>query len=583
MFILDNFFNWPIITWVYSIFIAILLISFLIVIFILKRKDTEIKVSYKKHSINHNFLKVDLLNKEVTIFNPNNNKISKELSLDKFLELISEEDRNNFLLWCEELISNDFKENSEFNCNIFNTKMILENKKIYHKNLLDAYNVIKKDKIIYFDSKFLLNLPSVYNRNKNTFNPILYDFKDISNMYENGKFLRGCSIIIKIEKKDSNYISYNENKIKYILLDSLYEILPSNSVYFYFKDHNNFEIDLFESKAITRYSLKKMINKINKGLLKTFEMRNYISNFNFYIVAGLVSELNHEYDVMYNQLEDIYTRLTNEETNAAIFKSNENQIIENQKDDLINIIRDKSIKYEFTNIVKITNSNLRPISNFGYLVDFKFNDDKYDDFEDLVENSELFKKDKDIYTLGIREILPIYLSQRESYFSKLAIKIKKNNLMNLLNSLTKIENINDTHLMFIVDLRELLNNEEESLQLIEKLTNVGAEIGGLIENNDIYINKNICSKLNCFFVKTNLNKDVKNDSKEFMQIHSLLDRIVGFNKPLIILGSNSFIEIELFNKSGINYFGSEIISQKSNSINPIERKIIKKLSNISKN
>ena len=91
-------FNLPIITWVYICFIIVLFIGFAIVLFVLRKKDFEISNSYKKHSIKRNVIEVNLLSKEVFIYNISNKSISRKMTLDNFLFLLHESERNNFLL-----------------------------------------------------------------------------------------------------------------------------------------------------------------------------------------------------------------------------------------------------------------------------------------------------------------------------------------------------------------------------------------------------------------------------------------------------------------------------------------------------
>lgn len=573
-------FNLPIITWVYICFIIVLFIGFAIVLFVLRKKDFEISNSYKKHSIKRNVIEVNLLSKEVFIYNISNKSISRKMTLDNFLFLLHESERNNFLLWCEDLLNIEFDEKNSMNVKLFSSLMSL-NKKTYHKNLLKAYSINKKEKIIYFESVFLLNLPCNFNKNKNKYSYFFQDYKDISSMYENGKFLRGCAISIKIENKDSNYIIYNKTEIEYYLLDSLYKNLSTNTIYFYIRDNNKFEINLLDSKAITRYSLKKMIKVINDSLLKTFEILNFNYYFNFYVVGGLVSELNHDCSLMNDQLEELFDKSTNESSNIALYKIKNNK--DENTNELVNIVRNNLINFTFSHIIKISNSNLNPITNYGYLLNFKFKDSKYKSFNELLENLNSIDDIKNIYASGLRNALSIYINERESYFSKLVIEIKKDNLLNLLTTLEKIEDLEETHLMFMIDLRELLNNKEETLNLINELKKLGIELAGLIKTNDIYVDKELCSKLDAFFIYASLNKDVKGDSKEFMKIHSILDRIVGSKKPLIIYGSNSYVEMELFNKAGINYFSNDFIATPTSSINNLEKKVIKKITSIVRN
>ena len=329
-----------------------------------------------------------------------------------------------------------------------------------------------------------------------------------------------------------------------------------------------------------------MLNNINESINKTFELYGYDNSFDFYIVGGLVSELPHDTNKMYEELNNLFKNSLSTHSNIGIYEiNNEDDEKSGYKNEVNSIYRNKNITSTFTNVIKLNPQYNQLPSNYGYIAKFNIDSKTFSNFEELVEASEIYGKVKPIYATAIQSSLEIYLAQRESYFSKYIFHIKKEYINEVLPSINKMEKVEQAHIVFLVDMNELLDekNESKKLDLFKNIHTKGYEIAALIKSSDILIDPLIYKEVDAFFIESNLKFGVKADSRDFMKIHSLLDRLVGFKKPLIIYESNGFTEIELFYKAGIYHFSSTILSKASATILPLDKKVVRKLQNITKN
>ncbi len=568
------------------VFIVLLILTGLAFLIVHKYESKKVEVKFKKEMIKSNKIIISLEDETVDIYNLFKGDGKKTITYDKFLRMIHERERKDFENWLEEVLKIDFKYDNHIVCKLF-TFLLDENKKVYKKNLFCVYQIDKKNGKVFLNSEFLFNVPCVYNKNKQRYSRPLQDYNDICKLYDNGFFLRGCSISIKFEKKDNNYIIFNSEETRFIILDALFKYLDSSTIYFYYKNSEEFEINLLDKKAITKYSLKKMIDKINESISKTFEINGYHDLFDYYIVGGLISELNHDANKMYEELDNLFKNSLSSSSNINIFEidkeDSENSIYKNE---FSNITRNRNISAVFTPVIRLNPQYNQQPSNYGYIAKFNVDDSKkFNSFEKLVEAGEIYGKLGSVYGTAIKNALEVYVAQRESYFSKFIFEIKKDYVKDIINTISKIQNVSQSHVVFLIDMNELLDekNDSKKIDLFKNLHVKGFEIAALIKQSDILIDPTICKEVDSFFIQSNLKLGVKADSRDFMKIHSLLDRLVGFKKPLIIYESNGFTEIELFYKAGIYHFSSTILSKASATILPLDKKVVRKLQNITKN
>ena len=570
---------------VISTIVVLLALAGLAIFLVHNFEEKKVKKTFKKEINKSNKIIISFNDELVDIYNPHRENSKRTITYDKFLRLVHEKERNDFENWIREVSKKEYKYDNHDNAKIFTT-VFNEKRGIYLKNLYCIYQIDRKNNKVFLNAEYLLNTPCNYNKNKQRYSRPLQDYDDIIRLYDNGFFLRGCSISIKFEKKDNNYIAYNTEEVRFLILDALFKFLDGSTIYFYYKDPNEFEINLLDKKAITKYSLKKMLNNINNSINKTFELCGYDDSFDFYIVGGLVSELPHDTNKMYEELNDLFKNSISSQSNIGIYEINNDDDESNDyKNEVYSIYRNKSIASTFTNVIKLNPQYNQLPSNYGYIAEFSIDSKKFSNFDELLEFSENYGKVKSVYAAAIQNSLEIYLAQRESYFSKFIFEIKKEYINEVIPSINKMEKVDQAHIVFLVDMNELLDekNESKKLDLFKNIHTKGYEIAALIKSSDTLVDPMICKEVDAFFVESNLKFGVKADSRDFMKIHSLLDRLVGFKKPLIIYESNSFTEVELFFKAGIYHFSSTILSKASATILPLDKKVVRKLQNITKN
>jgi len=127
---------------------------------------------------------------------------------------------------------------------------------------------------------------------------------------------------------------------------------------------------------------------------------------------------------------------------------------------------------------------------------------------------------------------------------------------------------------------KLIIDFEDDLTYIHTIKNIqtkGYECGIIITQNDYTLKDSTYNLFNYFIFDLSSITTIKSNSREFMNLHSNLEKFVKFNKPIVCINVYSWAIMELLIKSGINYVSSKEINGGSTLLLPLEKKAERKL------
>ena len=546
----------------------------------------SIKRNKKKYLEEHNssfYYIINLRTQKVLKYNSRDLSVYKNETFVDFLSQFSSEEQNNVKNWLiENLNKDDFDRFDKCAVGLFTFADVKLNT-LYKKIALKIVAVDQNDELIYLETTKLSNFPTNDYKNKKRVEKISYDLGEIKKSYEDGFFAKGSSYIISFQKKESVESIFNESFVKLLILDGLYSVLDKNNVSFYFKNPSRFEIGLLDKGFVTVAQTKANLKKIYKKINETMEGYGLLNFYKYTVVGGIVSDFSHSFDTMYNSLYQYIGDNFDKKLDCTLYRKEENlnNALDNVKNEFHSIISRRGIEANYRSIVQVKEDR---ILNYGYFVNFKVKSNVFKNIEMLKKAGKQFNQCKGILSLCMKECVPPYYNARENYFSKLIIPINYDELDATLDQATRITHLNESHIVFLLDINEFLDIEDLNIayQTIKKVQLKGYEVGLLIREGEFQVKKELYEAIDMFFVDCELEENVKADSKSFINAHALLEKLVSYKKPIIEINARSFSEIELIYRSGIQYFSSDIIQSFSPMITPLDKKTIKKLVNIAK-
>ena len=563
------------------VLIAIIIVaisSFKFFSFRRKQKATNILSSHYYYIIN-------LKKQTVRRYNYRNFDGYKDMSFVEFISHFAESERDKAKTFFTSFASK--KEIDQYSNDVVSSFVMINSKFKHFVNRI-LFKIIKVDYesgILYAESHRLFNLPCNLNKNRKKFKAITSTLGEIKKSYEDGFFAKGSFFIISFKKKENIDSFFNEYQIRYIILDELYRYFKSASSYFFFKDNDEFEIDLLDKNFIAGYDVKNMITRIIRRVTKVFENYGFDNVYFFTISGSLVSELNHDFDLSYRALKDRIEKNYEDNVLYSVYRkeeANEDAKTWAIRTDLLKVIKENLIKPSFRSIICLENNELKI---HGYQVKFKVLYDKFKSLDDLKKDAKMNNNTKEIFSLCLKTAIPTYLTYRENYFTKLYIPINLSEIQYALLSIPYVKRSNEAHLVFVLDINEFLDLEDltPAINTIKDVQHKGHEVAIRCTNGGFKIKTELGQVIDSFFVDLNLEENVKADSKSYIASHPFLDRLYQFHKPIIEVNAKSFSEVELLYRSGLTYFSSDVIQGYTEMIDKLDKKITKKLTNLINN
>lgn len=521
-----------------------------------------------------------------------------KIDYDTFLKNFPFAEKGKIENWIRELFSEGNlydSPNSVFVSDFYtnNEKKKKSKKKVLTRICLWATSVNKKDQIIYLNIRELRNLPSTYNKSKKSLqHNDVYTYKDVERLYNKGLFIKGSLISINFEKGKNTLVPYDDYFFRYVVLNELYKkdevfkLLDLDNSYVFFDKEKPLQIYLITKKGKneTNYRLERTLKKLEEKLGKLFETMGAKNTNNLCIVASKNSFLTRNFDKNIEVLNNL-TKLCREDGRTLSIYKNDNgdkeNIEDSYKNEIIKLIKNSSLEVYFLPVYKITNKRVFINGYISRPVPVKSAFYKIGDARKYADKNNL---SKEFSSLIAKKTIPAYSSQRENISAKLFYPIVISELGFIQRSLTRMSNVDTINFAFVIDALELVEKDgnKELMSQIKNLQEKDFEFYLKIRRGDFILKDSTFDAFDGYLVDAKLNNNVKIESREYLTSLSLIGKLTQFKKPIISINTNSWAEIEILSKAGLNLFASKVIVEESQMIGTINKKNAKKLLNMYK-
>ena len=140
---------------------------------------------------------------------------------------------------------------------------------------------------------------------------------------------------------------------------------------------------------------------------------------------------------------------------------------------------------------------------------------------------------------------------------------------------------------YSVLLNESIENLSYKIDVLQdmfmKLKDEGYEIALFIKDRDLILDPSVYYIFDYFVAGASMVAEIRKNNRVRVSIHSLIEQLLKYRKPIIATDLEGWQAIELIIKSGINLVSSETIIASNDMIIDIDKRKLLKLESISKN
>ena len=152
---------------------------------------------------------------------------------------------------------------------------------------------------------------------------------------------------------------------------------------------------------------------------------------------------------------------------------------------------------------------------------------------------------------------------------------------NVVEILPQISGINQCKIVLMFEEQEV-NENAFQLELLNesfsKLHSLGYQLALSINDKDLLLDPSVYYNFDFFVAGATMIGEIRKNNRIRLSIHTLIEQLLKYHKPIIATDVEGWQSIELIVKSGITYISSEVVASSNDMLLPVDKKKMDKLS-----
>ncbi len=564
-------------------FIIVVVVLVLLLVFIISFSVNQtIYASYvnkiKEESNSTRIYTIDIKKNRVTHFNRSNLREKKSMDLLGFYSHFHPNDVEKVKNWILQ-ISIDPKQVEQY----LEVDVLLEKSKVTYYSILKLLKYNREQGLIHLESHLLRYITPNNSVNKSKSKKSvptgMVKRSVIENMVMHNRSLRGFTFAIRFFYIRQKVLS-NDKIEKYMVMTLKNEIYPFASnlkTPRQLLDIADNEVILFDLRIGTRDEAISFASLIEHSLRKSIEVNGFSGSVNFAI--GIIE--NAQY---YQDFESIITRAEEACMSAqqngqtiVMYQKSVNQMLELNKysEEVDNLMKQGNLRFLFRPIVDVSRKRL-----LGYFSYVKGYNTPFSSFAEMSKYAAKVGKNRELFGRVARTIIPKFDNEKSSENIRLFFQASLVDADHMFEILPQICNNLKVHLVLLFEEKEI-NENGNQLELIDtmmkKFHSMKYEIALLMKDRNLLLAPDFYNNFDYFVAGASMIGEIRKDNRIRLSIHTLIEQLLKYNKPIIATDLDGWQAIELIIKSGITIVSSDMISPSNDMLLPIEKKKMEKL------
>ena len=342
-------------------------------------------------------------------------------------------------------------------------------------------------------------------------------------------------------------------------------------------DEGDNEVLLFDMKIDSEGEALRLANSIAKDLKMAIGVNGYANQVSFAI--GVL-----ENALFYQDFESIVFKaqeccMSGQHSNQEIVlyrkQATPSDDTNKYKTEVEKMLKTYALRYLFRPII-----DSHKHSTLGYFSYIKAYDTPFANYNEMAKYAALFGKNADLLATICKYVIPKFSSEAENKNWKLFIRVSFVDIENIVPILTQIPECKKIKLVLTFEEHEINENASDLELLNSSLLNIrdhGFKIAMLMKDKNLLLDTSVYENFDYFIAGSRMIGEIKINNRSRLSIHTLIEQLLKYNKPIIATDLESWQAIELIIKSGISIISTEVISPSNDMLLPVEKKRMDKL------
>ncbi len=559
-----------------------MLILFFVVFLVLtyifsSRRDQSYDRRIKAESTTLRIYIIDVKNNKVTYFNRSDLKDKKEIDMTAFYSHFHINDVDKIKSWVYSICT-DYK-NAD---NYLEADVVINHGRSTYFSLLKLQKYDPNEGVIHLESFILKYItPNNSTSKKKKKSPFTGVVKrsTMESLILKEKSLKGFTFAIRFYYIRQKFLS-NDKIERYMIVtlkNVVYPYASNPRVSRQIIDGGENELLLFDLRIASRDEAMVLATSMAHNIKKCIGVNGFADSINFSIGVVENAQYYQDFDSMVVKAQEACMSAQHNGQEILLYQKQAAPLIEldRYREEVENLMKPNSLRYLFRPIFDV--SRRKTIGYFEYI---KAYDSPFASFAEMSKYAAKVDMSKQFFAMISRYVIPKFASEKQSDDLRLFMLVSLQDIEHMYEILSQIPQSKQIHLVLVFNEQEI-NENASNLELLndslKKLRSGHFELAMLMKDKNLLLDPSVYYNFDYFVAGSMMIGEIKKNNRVRLSIHSLIESLLKYHRPIIATDLEGWQSIELIIKSGVSIVSSETISSSNDMLLPLEKKKIEKL------
>ena len=337
------------------------------------------------------------------------------------------------------------------------------------------------------------------------------------------------------------------------------------------------ELLLFDLRIASRDEAMVLATSIAHSIKKCIGVNGFSDSINFSIGVVENAQYYQDLDSMIVKAQEACMSAQHHGQEILLYQKQAAPLVEidRYREEVENLMRPNSLRYLFRPIFDVAKHR-----TMGYFQSVKAYNSPFTSFAEMSKYAAKVDLSKEFFAMIARYVIPKFASEKQEDYLRLFMIVSLQDIDHMGEILNQIPQTKNVHLVLVFGEQEI-NENSSNLELLnsslKKLRTYGYELAMLMKDKNLLLDSSVYYNFDYFVAGSMMIGEIRKNNRIRLSIHSLIESLLKYHRPIIATDLESWQAIELIIKSGVNIVSSEIISPSNDMLLPLERKKVEKL------
>lgn len=567
-----------------SQFLAVFIISLVVIAFltflfisigISSRNLYKDYKEIKNSSLSTRVYIIDLKKNTVVYFEKNNLRHKKKINMDDFYLRFNSNDVAKVKNWIFD-ISLDFKSVDPY----LEVDVLLNKGHTSYFSLLKLLKYDAIEGIIHAESFILKYIsPNNFGKKRKGMPIGVLKRSEIEELVIKDKSTRGYTYAIRFFYKKQLVLS-NDKIERYMMMtlkNVVYPFAANPKLPRQIMDDGLNEMLLFDLRIDNSEEALRLANSIARSIKKCIGVNGFDGSVSFSIGVLENSLFYQDFDSMVTKAQESCMNGQHTSQEIVVYKKEANPFgeIEKYRNEVEKLLKPGALRYLFRPIV---DCDRKRVSGFFEYV--KAYDTPFSSYEEMSKYASRFNKNKELFAIIAKYVIPKFSSESQDRSARLFLSCSFMDIDYIVSVLSRIPEVDNVRLVLVFNEQEInenASNLEALKNQLDSLREENFELAMLMKDNNLLLDSSVYKSFDYFVAGSSMIGEIKVNNRSRLSIHSLIEQLLKYKKPIIATDLESWQSIELILKSGITRVSTEVVSPSNDMLLPIDKKKMDRL------